>query len=651
MKRATLKDRLVYRFDNFMSRGTIALVSALLAATLMVILAGTLILVFARIRPDGSTGSLGFAEALWQVLMRTIDTGTTAGDTAWSFRVVGLLITLGGIFLASALIGILANGLDNRLGELRRGRSRVIEQGHTVILGWSPQVFSIISELALANQNLRNSQDSTSIRRSACVAILADKDKVEMEEEIRTKVPDTMGTRVVCRSGNPLDLDDLQIVGPDTARAIIIVSPGGPYPDLPVAKTMMALAKDRERRTNRYHIVAAVHRLTNLQIARMIGGDEADVFAVDNLVSRLIAQTCRQSGLSVVYNELFSFEDAAIYFREQPELVGSTYGQSLFRFPNATPIGLQYRDGRVEINPPMDTGIQAGDKVIAITANEAAIRPVTGSGRSPEDREFEDIDEDAIRVGTSWQPPLERLLILGWNRRGPVILEQLAQYIPTGSQVLVLAPLDPQQMQAECAASQLGSMRVEFQMGNPIDRPTLERLAAGGHQFVIILSPADAPDVQIADATTILSLLHLRDIAKQTGHTPSIVSEILDVHNRDLAEVTSADDVIISERLVALALTQIAENRAVVQVFIEFLSPGGPEIYLKPAQDYVAAGRPINFFTVLEAARRRGQTAIGYRLLAEAGMPERAFGVYLNPDKAAQITLAEDDKVIVLAEY
>ena len=47
--------------------------------------------------------------------------------------------------------------------------------------------------------------------------ILADRDKVEMEEEIRTKAPDTLGTRVVCRSGSPLDLDDLRIVDPDAA--------------------------------------------------------------------------------------------------------------------------------------------------------------------------------------------------------------------------------------------------------------------------------------------------------------------------------------------------------------------------------------------------------------------------------------------------
>ena len=658
MKKATLKDRLRYRFDNFMSRGTIALVGALFGVTFLVIAAGTLLLVLAGIRPVGSPEALNFGEALWQVTMRTIDTGTVAGDTGWSFRLVGFTITLGGIFIVSALIGILASGLDNRLGELRRGRSRVIEAGHTVILGWSPQVFSIISELALANRHLRNDRGTSSAGRSACVVLLAGKDKVEMEEEIRIKVPDTLGTRVVCRSGNPLDPDDLRIVSPDTARAIIVVSPGGTYPDLPVAKTMMALAKDRAHRENRYHIVAALHRPTNLQIVRMIGGDEVQVFAVDNLVSRLIAQTCRQSGLSVVYGELFSFDGAAIYFHEEPVLVGLAYGQAVFRFPTATLIGLQYRDGRVQINPPMATAIQAGDRVIAIATDEAAIRPSTTSGRDESGAAENSIDTEVIVTDlplrqvqdADWAPPNEHLLILGWNRRGPVILEQLGYYMSPDSLVSVVAPIDPQQMQAECAAAQPNRMQAVFERGNPIDRPTLEKLVAEGYQYIVILSPADAPDIQIADASTIICLLHLRDIARQTGRTFSIVSEILDVRNRDLAEVTSADDVIISERLVALALTQIAENRDVLPVFAEFLSSGGPEIYLKPAQDYVEAGKPVNFYTVTEAARRQGQTAIGYRLLAEASAADQAFGVHLNPDKSVSVTFAENDRIVVLAE-
>lgn len=643
MRRATFKERLRYRFDNFMSRGTIALVGALFAVTFLLILVATLILVVARLGPEGGAESVGLAEALWQVTMRTIDTGTVAGDSGWSYRLVGFAITLGGIFIVSALIGVLASGLEGRLSELRRGRSRVIETGHVVILGWSPQVFSIVAELSFANRHLGADRGTVATERSPCVAILAEKDKVEMEEEIRTKVPDTLGTRVVCRSGNPLDLDDLQIVSPDTARAVIVVSPGGPYPDLPVAKTMMALTRDREHRTQRYHIVAAIHRPTNLPVARIIGGDEAQVFAVDNLISRLVAQTCRQPGLSMVYSELFSFEGAAIYFHSEPSLAGTSYGQALTCFANASVIGLQHPDGQVQIDPPMETLIQAGDEVIAIATSAAAIR------RS-DDVMTAEVDAAAIRNGLSEQPLLERLLILGWNRRGPMILEQLGYYMPPDSQVLVLAPVDPQQMQGECPAAALQRMQVTFERGNPIDRPTLDRLAAGGYQYVVILSPADAPDIQIADAATTISLLHLRDIARQTGCIFSIVSEILDVRNRDLAAVTSADDVIISERLVALALTQIAENKAVVPVFVEFLNPKGPEIYLKPAGDYVVTGKPVNFYTVIEAARQRGQTAIGYRLLAEAGETERAFGVHLNPDKSVRVTFAEQDRIVVLAE-
>ena len=77
----------------------------------------------------------------------------------------------------------------------------------------------------------------------------------------------------------------------------------------------------------------------------------------------------------MVYSELFSFEGAAIHFHEVASLVGIPYGQALFRFPNATLIGLRYADGRVQINPPMETTIQPGDHVIAIATGGAALQP------------------------------------------------------------------------------------------------------------------------------------------------------------------------------------------------------------------------------------------------------------------------------------
>src|SRR5215203_4576500 len=181
MKRPTFWDQLRYRFDTFMSQGTIALIGALLTATS--------ILVLTHLKPEGSPESLTFGEALWLVTMRYIDTGNVAGDVGWSFRLIGFAVTLGGIFFASALIGILASGLQSQLNDLRRGRSGVIATGHTVILGWSPQVFTIVAKVAFANRYLCRPR-SPAEGQSTCVAIVADKDKLEMEEEIRMMVPD-----------------------------------------------------------------------------------------------------------------------------------------------------------------------------------------------------------------------------------------------------------------------------------------------------------------------------------------------------------------------------------------------------------------------------------------------------------------------------
>jgi ion channel POLLUX/CASTOR len=59
---------------------------------------------------------------------------------------------------------------------------------------------------------------------------------------------------------------------------------------------------------------------------------------------------------------------------------------------------------------------------------------------------------------------------------------------------------------------------------------------------------------------------------------------------------------------------------------------------------------PLNFYTVVEAARRRDEVAVGYRLKSEAANPHKSYGVRLNPDKSQRVTFTEDDRVIVLAE-
>ncbi|HWW74446.1 MAG TPA: hypothetical protein VNZ44_03570, partial [Pyrinomonadaceae bacterium] len=143
---------------------------------------------------------------------------------------------------------------------------------------------------------------------------------------------------------------------------------------------------------------------------------------------------------------------------------------------------------------------------------------------------------------------------------------------------------------------------------------------------------------------------HLRDIERKKGEAYSVVSEMIDVRNRALAAVAKADDFIVSDELTGLLLTQVSENAELLEVFRDLFDADGSEIYLKPAENYVEPGREVNFYTVAESARRRGETAIGYRLERHANDSARAYGVRVNPPKSETVTFRPEDKVVVLAE-
>lgn len=624
MPKVGVRERLRYWFDNTMSRGTPALIGWLGIASLgLVVIVAVLLMIFAPDDVHTEDHDLPFA-AFWMSLLRTLDPGTMGGDQG-GFAFLGLMlaVTIGGIFIVSALVGVLNTGLEGKLAELRKGRSRVVERGHTVVLGWSDQIFTVISELAKASDDQR-----------ACVAILANRDKVEMEDEIRAKLGRIPAVRVVCRTGDPTEPIDLEIVRPDTAAAIVVPSPDGDDPDIHLIKVLLAL-QHRSWRPDRPHVVAVVTDSANMPAARLAGGPDVHLIDAEDITARLVVQSRRQSGLSVVYTELLGFEGDEMYLRPEPALAGSTYADALFAYATATTMGLRRASGEVLINPPADTTLADDDEVILLAESSSAIRPADARPST---------DDAAISAKPPRVATPERTLILGWNRRGPAILGLLDRYLPEGSGAQIAARVD-----ADIASTggRLGHLEASATRRDPTDRRVLEALDPSRFQHVIVLAADDiAP--HHADSHTLTTLLHLRDMKERDNHSYAIVSELHDEANRRLAQVTRADDFVVSKKLIALLLTQLAKNRHLGDVFAELIDAHGSDIHLKPADDYVFPETVTTFATVIEAARRRGETALGYRL---AGERHRApqFGVVLNPDKAAQLCLRAADQIVVLA--
>jgi voltage-gated potassium channel Kch len=364
-QKPTWQEKFNYWFDNYMSRGTLALILGLGVVSLLLIFFAAAIVTLggSLVHPEDAEG-ITFLEAFWASLMRTLDPGTMGGDIGWGFRLVMLFVTLGGIFIVSALIGVLNTGLEGQLERLQKGRSRVLEDGHTLILGWSPQIFMIISELMVANEN----------QRRARIVVLADRDKVEMEEEIRERIEIRGNTRVICRTGNPIDLNDLEIGSPHTARSIIVLPPETDEPDSYVIKTVLALTNNPNRRAEPYSIVTQIRDTRNLEVVRMVGAnDQVLPLLTGDLIARVIAQTSRQSGLSVVYTELMNFGGDEIYFKLEPGLSGKMFGEALQAYEDSAVMGICRTDGSMMLNPPMETRLEPGDQVFALSEDDDTI--------------------------------------------------------------------------------------------------------------------------------------------------------------------------------------------------------------------------------------------------------------------------------------
>ncbi|HAI75036.1 MAG TPA: potassium transporter TrkA [Microscillaceae bacterium] len=633
MKKITYWDRVRYAFDNTMSRGTIALILWLGVLSVIIIFLSSMAEIFFGIAPDGGDkeNTKSVYEAMWVSLMHAIDPGTVTADKGWAFRILMLMVTLGGIFIVSTLIGVLSNGIQTKLQELRKGRSFVIEENHTLIIGYNSKMFTIIQELILANLSQKKPR----------IVILCDRDKVELEDEIKDKVQDTRNTMIICRSGKSYDLTDLEIANPFTSKSIIILANEAvDNPDVQTIKTIVALVNNPGRRPAPYHITAEVVHPKNVEIVEMVAGDEVEIILSDDFINKIMVQTCRQSGLSTVYSELMSFDGDEIYTKEEPALFGKNFGYLLHAYEQSSVIGIEKKDGKVLLNPDIKTLYEPGDKVIAITEDDHTLL-ISGQPIPPQ-------KSNIVKPKSTKKKP-EQILILGWNNQASSVIKQLDSYVSKGTLLKVVADVALNPALIDSIAAVLTNSTISFERGDTTDRLVLEQLDLKAFQNIMILAYKHTDTPQDADAKTIITLLSLRKLAQNHQSDISIVTEMLDIRNRELLEASKADDFIVSDKLISLLMGQVAENKTLMRVFEELFNPTGVELYLKPAGTFVKTNTPIDFYTVLEATKQAGEIAIGYRIAAKAQSKKDAFGVVINPHKAGSLTFHEEDKIIVLA--
>jgi hypothetical protein len=301
-----------------------------------------------------------------------------------------------------------------------------------------------------------------------------------------------------------------------------------------------------------------------------------------------------------------------------------------------------YSNGKVEINPSMDYEIQSRDQLILIAEDDSKIQLSSDLKLLISSHAIID-SNDVLKIP-------ERLLILGWNNRGILILKELDKYLPPNSYVKVVSKFEIENDTISSIEESLANIKFEYLQADSTSKYIIEQCDIKTFDAIQILCYSQELDQQEADANTIVTLFHLRNIIDENDFEIKIVSEMLDVKNRDLAHVTKADDFIVSDKIISLLMAQIAENKHLTKVFDNLFDADGSEIYLKPITDYIDLNGKFNFYTPLESAKRKNQIAIGYRISKYAQDSKKNFGIVLNPSKSQKIDFSANDSLIVIAQ-
>ena len=140
------------------------------------------------------------------------------------------------------------------------------------------QLKNLLLEMSsLAEEQVRTSVEALLHRDPgrAEAVILADRDKVEMEDDIKAQVDNLGTTKIIVRSGDPMNLAELEVANPHTARSIIVLAPDdADDPDSTVIKTALAVTNNPRRKDGTYHIVGELREPGNLEAATLVGRDE-----------------------------------------------------------------------------------------------------------------------------------------------------------------------------------------------------------------------------------------------------------------------------------------------------------------------------------------------------------------------------------------
>jgi hypothetical protein len=594
------------------------------------------------------TKSIG--EAVWWAFLRMSDPGYLGDDRGFTKRFISTIVTvLGYVIFLGSLVAILTQWLNSTIRKLEAGMTPVSLRGHFLILGWTSRTSTIIHQLITSEDRINIFLKLLS-KSKIHIVILAEHADASIVNQLKQELGNLWDERmIIFRSGNPLRIEDLQMV--NAAHAGVIIIPGENFPfknperiDAENLKVLMTLNKNTSDKINKEPpgFVTEIYDTEKLPVLRSAYSGNISIIPTNAFISNLLVQNIIHPGLSKIYMELMNNEGNEIYQVSGENFTGKKFNEIIDSFPRGIPIGL-LRSSDTQIfpllNPDGNIEILAGDMIIVLAENMKNAQPAEGIINSfilPVKRE---ITKKTVKN--------RKILILRWSNKLPFIMDELESYTGEKFYLDIYTQLTADQMKNILSKRKRTYRRVKARhMEADFNNFShISKLKLSSYSNIIMLASDRLETPEESDAQTVMGFMILQDLLRDMKKKPEIIVELYDRDNMNLF-IDHRCEIIISPLIISYMMSQIALRSTLNVIFSALFSAGGTEIFFRDPGFYDLPEEKLPFSEILYRVAEYGDRAIGMRSYDHE---KKEYRTVLNPSKESSWDLAGETRIIVIS--
>ena len=558
--KTTLHHRIQYLLKKQIEQSLLRQFSLLLCLIVMLTICFGLLFQSIGFTSDGTS-------VFYMAFMSLLDPGTSY-EVAHSNLIIQIafntLVLIGIVIFNGIVIGLVVSKVEEYLSKVKQGYGDVVEQGHTLILGWTSLAEQLIFEI--------NNFSQYEIHKKQTVVIVSEhiKDVTDYLRKHNFKYIDAIKRKGKIFSTETLNLVDLQ----EAKNVIISDEVNGDklpieYTGASVIKSCLAAQyclQQNEAAPNCYFENSSVHSklITKNKAMKNFIQFNSGKYSALLLTSMLFHKAYYD-----VVSELFDFADDEFHFisATNTAVVGRPFKEVLYSLQGCIPVGILNLNGlNTSVSP--DYIIRNKDQLLCLAESSETLSIALHQAATniPEKLTL----TNKIRTkNNSLQIEKQQIVIIGVNSRLPKLLDELALW---NTDITIITSNKGQE---------LGKKYIElFGTTHNSYAFTIQQLSEASFQNcygTIILTdeayiqehPSCSPDTD-----TLFKLLQITSTAPDNH----IILEIQDAEQEELFSTIEEANYIVSTKLLAKILNISLVYPKMLSFFEELMSLSGTTI-------------------------------------------------------------------------